>query len=249
MCCTDVHALRGGPLLRSLAITLWFSPLAAAPGPDASVRTPSTPVVPLLRRGVHSGLKTVQPPDVPLFRWESSQPPKSSVPAAAPSPVGSASLPPSSQPAAAAETPPPTKRRPALADERRKGFHVGPGISIGYFLVGFGSSLEAHFDYSFGLLSLRLTPKLLGLLKASQWLALGASVHSQAHLNLGRVFAITAGFELGALPTPQAGLLAAPSFGAALKFGKRSELNLGLTFLFPLTGQPFGANFSFGYLF
>lgn len=149
---------------------------------------------------------------------------------------------------------PPTRRERALLPDRRKGFHPGFGAT---FLAGglsaqfvLGGSLDAHFEYSFGILGLRASPHVLFEIAAERWLAIGGTLEAGAHLNLGRVFTLRAGVTGGVLPTSRSAIFYfAPTAGMAWKFGPASNVQLGLGIEFPLTGQPFVVALSLAYLF
>lgn len=170
-----------------------------------------------------------------------------------PPPVVTANTDPSAPPVVS--TPPrATKKERALLPDRRKGFHPGFGAT---FLAGgisslfvLGGSLDAHFEYSFGLLGLRASPRVLFEVAWDRWLAIGGTLDAAAHLNLGRVFTIRAGAAVGVLPTSRNNILYVSLTGGLVwKFGPASNIQLGLGFEYPVTGQPLIVGLSLAYLF
>lgn len=153
------------------------------------------------------------------------------------------------------EPPLPAPVTPPTFDPRR-GFRAGAGLTG---LAGMdtrstafvaGGSLDFHFDWSFGLIGLRASPRLFLESANDRWIAFGGAVDTQLHVNLGKIFALRAGVELGAFPTEGSGIFFfAPTFGVVFKFGTRSQFQLGLGVEAPVTGQPMVGALSLAYLF
>lgn len=158
------------------------------------------------------------------------------------------------------------------------GFHAGVGLGVfGFFFLAYvaQATVQAHFDWKWGLLGARLSPTLRGTLvgvaSATPWSDrfFSATVDGQFHLNLGRVFALGVGVEIGTLVTPGAAagrtwhFVVGPSLSPAiLRLGDRGQHQLALAgsrlFVWPSTldSYPFSpkpgelnAGFSYSYFF
>lgn len=146
-----------------------------------------------------------------------------------------------------------TKQLPRKKEDPRRGLHVGGGLSLGVgFLNGvvLGGALQGHVEYSFGWLGLRASPRLLVETSWGRWIATGGTVDTSVHFNLGRVFTLLLGAAIGVVPTAPTRLFYfAPSGGLALKFGRASNIQTGLSIEWPVTGQPPLLLWSLAFLF
>jgi hypothetical protein len=135
-------------------------------------------------------------------------------------------------------------------EDDRKGFHFGIGGMLGlswqllssgnygYVAPGLGNNLEAHFQWTFGLIGVRISPS-LGLNLGSRFgISLGAL--SQVQFNFSRLYALGAGLHLGFEIMDGRGFgMFGPSISPALiRLGDRGQHCLEARFTLPYL--PYG---------
>lgn len=134
-----------------------------------------------------------------------AQEPAAQNPAAQNPAVVAAPLAPPPPPAQLVASPPPPPPARAVDEviaestpksRKREGFHFGVGASLGLSNAGPSAFAHGHFDFNFGWPALRLG---LNVGTYSNWIGtmINPSVDSLFHFNIGRVFSLGAGVQLG----------------------------------------------------
>jgi hypothetical protein len=140
----------------------------------------------------------------------------------------------------------PADQKPKPDANSRKGFHLGIGFNLGvapyinyagsgfgqffYVAIGPQAAGEFHFDWTFGIAGLRLSPSLAAIAGGSG-VGIGPLLHVQFHLNLGSVFTLGGGLQGGVyLGSLNGGIIGPTLSPMILKLGDRGQHQIELRF-------------------
>lgn len=163
-------------------------------------------------------------------------PPPAPVPA--PAAIAQTTPPPPPAPSADFATPPPPPERPAevsVSEEQltqrdaRKGFHFGLGAFGGITNGGAAGQAQANFEFNFGVPEYRLTAN-VGMLTMYGFPFVNVSVDNLFQLNLGDVYAIAAGAQVGVVFGAITSLYLAPVLQPVIiRLGEHGQHRLSLS--------------------
>lgn len=141
----------------------------------------------------------------------------------------------------------------------RLGFHVGVGGGLLYLPIGYGvftANAQLNLDWTFGVVGIRISPTLTYYQYYNAYVAISAD--TKVHFNIGDIFALGVGLDLGGAPGGGGGLYLGASVAPAIfKLGSRGQHQLALQVSVPVIvttprwsyfGMPM-ASLGYNYLF